>query len=434
MKSLLLTINRITLRMILSPVFVPLFLLLAAGLRIWWICTNDVWPVSDFEWYYQCATNLAHGVGYRYNGEVSAFFPPGYPVFLSLIIRLFGTSLFAIKCFSVLLQVSAVYLVYLLGRRLTSSEVAGRLAMMLLVFYPNHIAYSSILASENLFIPLLLLGTELLLASEDRPWLLSLAGIIFGYAALTRPQVMLVPIIIFAVRNIAQRKQRPLQQWLLPIVAVHLLMAFVLSPWLWFTYKSFGHPVMTTSIGHNLWIANNANANGTYVDVAELEAQLTPGKNDYERDKEKAQIAKNYRLTHPYQGISLLPARLKYLYMIDYDGTEWNILGYANRLTTERHAWFIRYQEISQAYYLLLGLLFACALVIIPIRQFRQHHGPTLPVVGLCIVLYFTVVHLNILGMYRYHASMMPWVIISVGALLALAFPNKQANDLHAQK
>ncbi|MEI7832664.1 MAG: glycosyltransferase family 39 protein, partial [bacterium] len=129
MKSLLLTINRITLRMILSPVFVPLFLLLAAGLRIWWICTNDVWPVSDFEWYYQCATNLAHGVGYRYNGEVSAFFPPGYPVFLSLIIRLFGTSLFAIKCFSVLLQVSAVYLVYLLGRRLTSSEVAGRLAM-----------------------------------------------------------------------------------------------------------------------------------------------------------------------------------------------------------------------------------------------------------------------------------------------------------------
>ncbi len=429
MKALFLTINNFTLRMVLSPVFIPLFLLVAAGLRIWWISTNDVWPVSDFEWYYQCATNLAHGAGYRYNGEVSAFFPPGYPVFLSLIIRVFGTSLFAIKCISVLLQVSAVYLVYLLGRRLTSSEVAGRLAMLLLVFYPNHIAYSSILASENLFIPLLLLGTELLLASEKRPWMFYLAGCIFGYAALTRPQVILVPLIIFAVRIITLRKQRPLQQWLLPVFMVHLLLALVLSPWLWFTYKSFGHPVMTTSIGHNLWIANNANANGSYVDVAELDAQLTPGKNDYERDKEKAAIARNYQRAHPNQGLSLVPARLYHLYKYDSDGTDWNYAGYDTRLTETQKAFFSKYRELSEGYYLLLWCLFALAVLIIPIRQFLHHPVPTLPIIGLCIALYFTAVHLSILGMPRYHIPMMPWVMISIGALLASAFHISQDTD-----
>lgn len=423
MKAFIQTITNFILRMVLSPAYLPIILLLAATLRVWWIYANDPWPVSDFEWYYQCAINLVNGAGYRYNGEISAFFAPGYPVFLALLIKIFGASLFAIKCSSVLLQVATVYLVYRLGRRLTSSEAAGRFAMLLMACYPNQIAYSSIVASENLFLPLMLLGTELLLLGEERPWALLPAGLTFGYAALTRPHILLVPIVIFIIRIIALRAQRPLLQWLAPVLAIHLLIGLVLSPWLWFTYKSFGHPVMTTSIGHNLWIANNPNANGTYVDVAPLEAQLTPGKNDYERDQEKTRLAKAYQAEHPNAGLALVPARLSYLYTRDDDGPDWNNAGYQNRLTDAHVAWFRWFQQFSQGYYLALAFLFFCALLVIPVRQRLGYLLPALPIVGLCIMLYFTMVHLTILGMFRYHIPMMPWVMMTVGALLASALP-----------
>ena len=67
--------------------------------------------------------------------------PPFYYLLLHLWIRLFGSSLIAVRLLSVLIGVAAVPLIYLAGRRLFGHK-AGLLAALLLAISPFHIYYS----------------------------------------------------------------------------------------------------------------------------------------------------------------------------------------------------------------------------------------------------------------------------------------------------
>jgi 4-amino-4-deoxy-L-arabinose transferase-like glycosyltransferase len=97
--------------------------------------------VSDFVWYYERAVDVANGRGYAVDGIPTAYWPVGYPGFLSLIFRTFGPSVFIAKLANVLLYSGIVILSYQISRRIFHSETAARITVLLLSFSPNHIAF-----------------------------------------------------------------------------------------------------------------------------------------------------------------------------------------------------------------------------------------------------------------------------------------------------
>src|SRR5215471_10239563 len=70
--------------------------LVAFGVRGCVVLQEPEKPIADAADYHQIATSLADGHGYvNSGGEPTAWRPPGYPIFLSLIYRVSGPSVTA---------------------------------------------------------------------------------------------------------------------------------------------------------------------------------------------------------------------------------------------------------------------------------------------------------------------------------------------------
>ena len=115
---------------------------------------------------------------------------------------------------------------------------------MILSFYPNHIAYTSLLASEPLFVFLFLLGAVLFIAGPDHFGFLALSGIAWGLATLTKNQAIFIPIIfVFVFLDTRQSIVRAAG-------TTYLMVLVVLTPWLARNYLLFGKPVLSNIARH----------------------------------------------------------------------------------------------------------------------------------------------------------------------------------------
>ncbi|MGE5278848.1 MAG: glycosyltransferase family 39 protein, partial [Acidobacteriota bacterium] len=120
-----------------------------------WVPTQ---PASDFWSYYHRGLNLAeHGRYEAVPGRVDATYPPLYSLLLAAVFLLApGHTLAAAKLVNCLLGAAAIAAAGFLSRRL-AGERAGLLAAGLLAVFPRSLLMACLVASENLFSPLLLL-------------------------------------------------------------------------------------------------------------------------------------------------------------------------------------------------------------------------------------------------------------------------------------
>ena len=194
-----------------EAVFVLAVLGAAAWVRLKAISAFPMQPASDFKTYYEIADLLnkgtiqKDGAGYC---DYIAMFPHvyGYPRFLSILFRLFGTSVSVGQYANVVLSVVTVLLVYRTGR-LAGGRLAGLMALLLSAFWPSQVLYSTQLASEFLFAFLMMLGVYLFVlslkvcsAQMAHPGfgvLLYIAiGVVLGFCATVRPMALIVVITI----------------------------------------------------------------------------------------------------------------------------------------------------------------------------------------------------------------------------------------------
>ena len=96
-------------------------------------------PRSDAEIYLNIARDIVAGQGL----PDMPYWPVGYPLFLAALLKI-SASLLAMKAANVLLGTASVFLAYRLGR-LLYSESAGRIAGLLMAFYPSHILLANLL-------------------------------------------------------------------------------------------------------------------------------------------------------------------------------------------------------------------------------------------------------------------------------------------------
>ncbi|RPF46751.1 dolichyl-phosphate-mannose-protein mannosyltransferase [Thermodesulfitimonas autotrophica] len=197
----------------------------------------------------------------------SAYMPPGYPLFLSFFIYLWGDNahaLAAARYAQAFLMVGSVYLTYRLGREL-AGRWAGLGAAALVAFYPPLILINGLLLTETLFTFLLIsfvgLWVQTKPADARRHAVL---GVVSGLATLVRPTGVLL---LFAAAGrlalcLMRRKIGVRALW--PALGALLLtFCLVLSPW-WVRNALVFHRFipLTASGGNPLLLGTYVNLEG----------------------------------------------------------------------------------------------------------------------------------------------------------------------------
>ena len=121
----------------------------------------------DAIFFYKAAESLAAGEGYREPDflQLSAAWPPGYPITLMILFVIFGTNLVVAKLFNVFLAGIGAVLIYTLATMIRGQR-AGIVAGILMAFFPSQIFFSVMVLTEPLFV--VLSTTLVLLASRRR--------------------------------------------------------------------------------------------------------------------------------------------------------------------------------------------------------------------------------------------------------------------------
>ena len=210
---------------------------------------RHVTGIGDWHFYQFQANLIADGHGFTepykflfdHHSSPSAGHPPLYPLLLSAISWLGGTSELAHRTLGLGLGAVTIALVGLLGRRV-GGERLGLVAAGLCAVYPLMIAVDGALMSETLYGPLIagMLLAAYAVHDRGRPRDAALLGAVTGLAALTRSEALLfVPLLAWPL---ARRRR----SWQTAAVAT-LACVVVVAPWTIRNQVQFGRfvPIST---------------------------------------------------------------------------------------------------------------------------------------------------------------------------------------------
>ena len=284
-----------------------------------WIYFVQTQPFSDFLHLYNYGINASQG---DFKGFVDFYavfpFKIGFGMVLAGLYSLFGTGLMVAKLFNVVLSVILVLLLYT-GGKMLYGEKAGRIAALLLALWPAQIMYTSVIASEHLFMVLFTASILLILRfikkytyknSEfyNGNLILIAIGVLTACAQLVRPMAMLL-LPVFAVFVLIYKRYRAntiasvglgVKAIALVIICYFAVINLANIP----IQNATGIDVTRSDSGFNLMIGTNTKYNGVWNE----EDFGIIKKNNYDFDKvhkEAKQIAIERLKGDPNQLIKL---------------------------------------------------------------------------------------------------------------------------------
>ncbi len=277
------------------------------------------------------AQRLARGEGYvGDSGRPTSFRAPGWPFFLAVVYAVFGPSYPLVYVLQCVLGALACVLTYLLARELLSEGMA-RLSGCLAAVYLPHAWFATGFNSENLFVPLLILGVWLFVRHLKRPsiGLLALSGLVLGYATLTRPFALLLWPLLLGVLAVAWRRER--QPLVVPALLFTAAFAACIVPWVVRNERAHGRFVLIATNGGSTFYGGNNDRVvhewrqfGSWISTTDLpyrdRIDATP--DEVSHDKMEWQLGVDWLREHP--GYLPLMVVLKTgrlcLWLPDYDG------------------------------------------------------------------------------------------------------------------
>lgn len=206
------------------------------------LCVTNHQPAVSAE-DYQIASNLVAGNGYSQDGiQPTAIKVPVFPLILSVLIALFGTSnVLAIQIFQSALMSLVPIVLYNIGSELGYKRV-GLLAAFVFLLHPSYLYYPLRIEVTNLAVPLSAAWTWMFIRTfrDAKRVSIALYGLASGLLILTQPMMgllILASLIFFAIRrrNVGH----------LAIVAT--LIGLVMTPWVARNYVVFHEIIPTKS-------------------------------------------------------------------------------------------------------------------------------------------------------------------------------------------
>ena len=233
-----------------------LFILsLAFILRLAWLFYAQPVPISDFNDYRTLAEGiLDHGqFGYP---EPTSFFLPVHPTLVAALMLVSRADLW-LGFGMVLVSTASCLLIYLVARRVIARERPSLIAAAIFAFLPAFVLYSPVLATEHLFIALMLLAMLAVVTLRGSTgWRELAVGLLLGLAILTRGEALFyAPAFLFYLWvGTATPKRIRWRQSMLIIIGI----VVVLVPW--YVRNAVvvtGDTGLSASAGVNFYFAHN---------------------------------------------------------------------------------------------------------------------------------------------------------------------------------
>jgi 4-amino-4-deoxy-L-arabinose transferase-like glycosyltransferase len=375
---------------------------LAVLLRVLWVVSVPVIPISDSHAYDTFARNLASGIGFRWSSYAppTAFWPVGTSLIYSLLYRVFGFNYLPIVILNLFLSALIIFCSMVLAQTWFNRRTAIATGL-LLALWPSQIQFTTVLASEFPFITLVLLALLLWINEQTNLWLrVILVSLLLAAAIYVRPTAYLFPILLLFFRWL---KIREVFQSLKATGIIFILIAVLLAPWSIRNTMAFGQFITTsTNFGFNLWMVNNPNSTGKYM---QFPAEVS-GMNEAERDEYLKSVAIAHIKEKPLLFASRCFTRLIYTHSRESIGIFWNEAGLKMRYGTSilqplkiiNQIFWLSVLALALSGILLLGLQQGWLIVI-------TH--PTVVIWG-----YFAAIHAIIVAQDRYHFPSIPMIAI----------------------
>jgi 4-amino-4-deoxy-L-arabinose transferase-like glycosyltransferase len=215
--------------------------------------------VADQEGYRRLGRALAETGRFTRFPDTPEFVPevirtPGYPVFVAVVYKLFGTSQVVIAAAQTALFVAIALLVFVIARRCASIKVAIG-AAALTALYPTFPYFGALVMTElwTTFVLTLAFAAAFRAHRTAGTADYLLTGFLFGCAALSRPAFVLLPFAIAGMGALIFWKsfRRVVQPWGWVIVVFML----TLLPWFVFNYEVMGRFALAPAggVGRGLW-------------------------------------------------------------------------------------------------------------------------------------------------------------------------------------
>jgi 4-amino-4-deoxy-L-arabinose transferase-like glycosyltransferase len=429
----------------------------AIALRLAWVLSVDTQPaVSDPQLYHVLAINLAEGRGYIMlraegdhflagdDGQPTAWAPPGYPVVLAAVYKLFGAGASSAKVFNAVVGALAVAFTYGVGR-LAFGHRAGALGALLFAFFPSHIVWSSSVLSESLFSLLFVASLWVLLVAR-RPnqradpqrsltssawkpsWLIGAAlfGVLVALATLTRGQgAVLLPVgaVFWLWRD---GRGAALRQGLVALV----VMAALMTPWFIRNLLVMDAPIpVSSNVGIVLRTGHHPDSQGHgfipldridgWETMTQTEQEVIPG-------RIVARRAMTYAVTHPLREVELSGLKLYWLFRDDDDALPWATTFGQASIGSEALANAL--PHVMNGYY--YAILLASGISMVLWLWFWGRDPASLPdrqAGGLLVLVVaaWALMHVITFGEPRYHVALLPVLCLWSAYLISMPWRSR---------
>lgn len=409
--------------------------LVGLSLRVAWVLYVGTFPLGgDPNWYYNVATNIAHGNGFVADhhrtlfdehpiiGQPTAAWPPAYSFVLAGMWAVLGIGVTSAKVLNAVLSALTIPFVYLLARSIFGKP-AGWLAAAAFAIFPNAIAWSSVLFPEELFTFVFVVALWILIEParlRGGRWRAPVAfGLLTGAATLTRGEgVVLIPVgvVFWLTRDGWRGSMRHTTLAALGLCAVVL-------PWSVRNWEVM-HAVIpvSTSSGIALRIGHSPQSTGTteIVNPPEPVDGVPVWEQAYYPDTEvrsyRAYTSRSisYALHHPRRELDLSRYKIYHLYRSDTASMmEWVKLGTSTPIYSESledALW--RMFDVSQ---------YAVMFVAVGSAVFWLRRDPKRLLLA-NVILMWTLFHIVFSAEPRYHVPLFPIFVVAAAGGVCIAF------------
>ncbi len=286
------------------------------ALRTLWVVEFPAPQRSDYATYFNLATSLSERHLYEVSNVGKAYWPPGYPFFLSVNFMVFGVHAWVPLVANLLLFAGTVVVVYRLASLIAGPEV-GHLSTLLLTIWPTYVTSAGLASKEMLVVLLLPLAILAFFSSAKSVGrmkaflLLVLTGAILGYASLTQGALLLFPGVLLLSDWL---RAESLGRSFLRLVIVLMAMALVIGPWTLRNHRVFHEWILVSTNGGDVFYrANNPLATGGYLSRGEYDLRDLE---EVQRGKIGFQLGKQWIREHP-KNFLLLAVRKQILFLGD---------------------------------------------------------------------------------------------------------------------
>jgi len=421
---------------------------LALALRLAWIAYAGPDPndgrFDDTLFYDHAAQTLAAGEGYTgFADQQTANWPPGYPLLLAAIYKVFGHSVLAAKLLNAFAGAATCLLVYAIAA-VVFNRRAGLLAALILALFPGQIYYTTLVMTESvsaavLALLLLLVLTWTLKQANPSPLRLFLLGLLFGATALLRAEAGILLLVVLLVWKLAIPSWREFaRQGALLLIGA----ALAVMPWTVRNAIAMDAFIpIASGVGHTFLAGHQQDPYDPYSVFPETHLRLKYSylpfpEREVKVERESLREGLEFMVSHPAYEVQLLFEKLYNLYRDDSDALKW-IRGawvHASEVEWLKDSWVEsldrvgepvvaippsaedNWSRLADGYYYAVML---CALIAAPLwLSFRDRKR-------LLVILFvagWTLAHLMFVPGPRYHAPLIPIFCLWAALILAAAW------------